>query len=197
MRLKAYWREKGFRRKCAGFGILLPSFAVLLLQGCAERQIRVQPWGTAVAVRPRIPAAGPGYKPEAPEPFIPDLSWDLPAPPSGLNINRQPLRPHVLAPPPVESAEISKPATPSLEPQLSAQEIAAAQQQMNESLAVVRRNLDVAKGHALNPTQADLAAKVTSFLQESKQAVRDGDWTRARNLAKKAQVLSEELAASL
>jgi len=42
-----------------------------------------------------------------------------------------------------------------------------------------------------------LTSKVSSFLQESKLAARDGDWTRARNLAKKARVLSEELAASL
>jgi hypothetical protein len=38
---------------------------------------------------------------------------------------------------------------------------------------------------------------VNSFLQESRGAAKDGDWTRAKNLAKKAQVLSEELADSL
>ena len=85
---------------------------------------------------------------------------------------------------------------PLLEPQLTPQEVASAQQQLNESVAIVQKNLDVAKGRPLNPTQADLSSKVTSFLLESKQAVHDGDWTRARNLAKKAQVLSEELAAS-
>jgi len=68
---------------------------------------------------------------------------------------------------------------------------------MNDSVAIAQRNLDAAKGRTLNPTQTDLASKVTSFLRESKDAVRDGDWTRARNLAKKAQLLSEELAASL
>jgi hypothetical protein len=84
-----------------------------------------------------------------------------------------------------------------LEPELSAQEVAAAQQQINDSVMIARRNLDAAKGRSLNPTQADLTSKVSSFLQESKLAARDGDWTRARNLAKKARVLSEELAASL
>jgi hypothetical protein len=84
-----------------------------------------------------------------------------------------------------------------LAPQLSEQEIAVAQQQMNESVAIAQKNLSTAKGHRLNPTQSDLASKVNSFLQESKDAVREGDWTRARNLAKKAQVLSEELAQSL
>ena len=77
------------------------------------------------------------------------------------------------------------------------QEVAAAQQQMNESVAVAQRNLSSAKSHQLSATQTDLASKVTSFLEESKAAVKDGDWTRAKNLAKKAQVLSEELAESL
>jgi len=96
-----------------------------------------------------------------------------------------------------EAAESRKPAAPSLEPELSPQEIAAAQQQLNQSTAVAQKNLDAAKGRSLNPTQADLTSKVTAFLQESKQAVREGDWTRAKNLAKKAEVLSQELAASL
>ena len=84
-----------------------------------------------------------------------------------------------------------------LAPQLSDREIADAQQQMNQSITVAQRNLANAKTRQLNATQIDLAAKVNSFLDESKSAVRDGDWTRAKNLAKKAQVLSEELAQSL
>jgi hypothetical protein len=84
-----------------------------------------------------------------------------------------------------------------LAPQLSEQEIASAQQQMNDSIMVAQRNLASAKGHRLSATQTDLASKVNSFLDESKAAVKEGDWTRARNLAKKAQVLSEELAGSL
>jgi len=84
-----------------------------------------------------------------------------------------------------------------LAPQLSEQEVSAAQQQMNESIAVAQRNLANAKNHQLNATQSDLASKVNSFLDESKTAVKDGDWTRAKNLAKKAEVLSQELAPSL
>ncbi len=41
------------------------------------------------------------------------------------------------------------------------------------------------------------AAKVNSFVEESKVAVKEGDWARARNLARKAQLLSDELASSL
>ncbi|HVH50397.1 MAG TPA: hypothetical protein VM781_01925, partial [Candidatus Bathyarchaeia archaeon] len=60
-----------------------------------------------------------------------------------------------------------------------------------------QRNLVVAKNRQLNATQSDLASKVNSFVDESKAAVKDGDWARARNLARKAQLLSEELAGSL
>jgi hypothetical protein len=48
----------------------------------------------------------------------------------------------------------------------------------------------------LNPTQADLAAKVRSFIADAREAGKAGDWSRARDLARKAQVLSEELANS-
>jgi hypothetical protein len=38
---------------------------------------------------------------------------------------------------------------------------------------------------------------VRSFISDAREAGRAGDWARARDLAKKAQVLSEELADSL
>lgn len=170
---------------------------VLLLQGCAERKTQAHPWATAVAVRPRVPLRAPAYQPPAIDDTAPDLPWDFPPPPSRLTVVRQPARPRVATQPAPEPAGNAKGDAPLLAPQLSEQEIAGAQQQMNESVAIAQKNLTTAKGHRLNATQADLASKVNSFLQESKDAVREGDWTRARNLAKKAQVLSEELAESL
>jgi hypothetical protein len=49
----------------------------------------------------------------------------------------------------------------------------------------------------LNPTQSDLVSKIQGFLKDAREAAQAGDWSRARSLAKKALVLSEELAASL
>ena len=171
--------------------------AALLAQGCAERTPRAFPWATAIYVRPHLPEAAPGYKSPSLEEPAPDLPWDFAPPPAGLVATRQPARPHVAVQPAPEPAETVKTDAPSLAPQLSEQEIAAAQQQMNESIAVAQRNLANAKNRQLNATQNDLASKVNSFIDDSKSAVKDGDWTRARNLAKKAQVLSEELAQSL
>jgi hypothetical protein len=176
--------------------LLAALVGVFLLSGCAEKQVRVRPWATAVAVRPHL--AGPLPAGEANLDILaPELSWPLPPLFSPLAIAKQPIRPRVPAPPVPESTGSSKPSAPLLEPELTPQEVAAAQQQMNESIVIAQKNLAAAKGRRLNPTQADLTSKVTAFLQESKQAVHDGDWTRARNLAKKARILSEELAASL
>lgn len=179
-----------------GSRILLVLPALLALQGCAEKQVRVRPWESAIAVRPHLTGPLAANPPDLTEIEAPELSLAFPPLPSPLAVVRQPARPRVPAQPAPETAESRKPPAPLLEPQLTPQEVASAQQQLNESVAIVQRNLDVTRGRSLNATQADLTSKVTSFLQESKQAVHDGDWTRARNLAKKAQVLSEELAAS-
>ena len=176
--------------------ILLVLPALLALQGCAEKQVRVRPWAAAIAIRPNLPGSSVETQPDSLA-SAPDLSLEIPSLPSPLSLNKQPVRPRVPAQLAPEAAESRKPPAPSLEPELSPQEIAAAQQQLNESTSVAQKNLEAAKGRSLNPTQADLTSKVSAFLQESKQAVREGDWTRAKNLAKKAEVLSQELAASL
>jgi hypothetical protein len=80
---------------------------------------------------------------------------------------------------------------------LSTQESASLQRETNQSLTASERNLAASAGKSLNATQSDLASKVRSFISDAREAGRAGDWIRARDLAKKAQVLSEELAESL
>jgi hypothetical protein len=91
----------------------------------------------------------------------------------------------------------SRPEAPQIAPQLTAEETAAAEQQTNLSLSIAERNISASRGRMLNATQSDLASKVRSFVTEAREAAHVGDWTRATNAAKKAQVLSEELARSL
>jgi hypothetical protein len=81
--------------------------------------------------------------------------------------------------------------------QLTPQESAVAQQQANESLGIAEKNLASARGRKLNSTQSDLISKITGFIKDAREAAKITDWSRARSMAKKAQVLSEELAASL
>jgi hypothetical protein len=83
-----------------------------------------------------------------------------------------------------------------LVPELSPQETAAAKQQFAESVTVVEKNLAAGRGKNLTAAQTDLVSKVNAFISEAREANGEGDWARARNLAKKAQILSEELVAS-
>jgi hypothetical protein len=72
-----------------------------------------------------------------------------------------------------------------------------AEQQANQSLRVAENNLQSARGKNLNATQMDLVSKIRGFIKDAREAAKITDWSRARSLAKKAQVLSEELADSL
>jgi hypothetical protein len=82
-------------------------------------------------------------------------------------------------------------------PQLSAEETVVAQQQTNQSLSIAERNLQSARGRRLNAAQTDLVSKIRGFLKDAHEAAHLADWTRARTLSKKAQVLSEALVNSL
>jgi hypothetical protein len=92
---------------------------------------------------------------------------------------------------------VEKPEVPLIAPQLSAEEASAAKQQTDQSLNIAEKNLATTQGKKLSPPQTDLASKVRGFVSDARDAARAGDWVRARDLAKKAQVLSEELAKSL
>jgi 2-keto-4-pentenoate hydratase len=142
-----------------------------------------------------FPSSGP-LADESKDP-VPDWRLELPPPPSALTARAVPARPHVAAPPSVENNVASKPEPPVIAPHLTPAETTAARQQMLVSLNVAEKNLARSQGKKLNGTQADLAAKVKGFIGDARSAEHDGDWTRARSLATKAQVLSEELVASL
>jgi ribosomal protein S20 len=90
-----------------------------------------------------------------------------------------------------------KPEAPTIAPQLTQQESTAAQQETNESLNIAEKNLASTQGKRLNASQSDLVSKIKGFLKDAREAAQAGDWARARNLAKKAQVLSEELVRSV
>jgi hypothetical protein len=126
-----------------------------------------------------------------------EAELDVPPPPSPLAaVQNIPQRPRVVAATSGPSTP-SRPEPPQIVPQLTAEETTAAQQQTSLSLSVAERNIAASRGRSLNAMQSDLASKVRSFVTEAREAAHVGDWTRASNAAKKAQVLSEELAGSL
>jgi hypothetical protein len=177
------------------FGVV--GSAAILMSGCAARKQPTIPWSTAVLVRPIVPQRpAPTGNLEDP---VPDLQLELPPPPAPLPTRTPPApaRPRSVAPAQSPSPAGGKSDTPQIIPGLSSQESAALRQQTDQSLNSAEHNLAATAGKSLNATQSDLASKVRSFISDARDAGRAGDWARARELAKKAQVLSEELIGSL
>jgi hypothetical protein len=181
-------------RRSVRWGIVFLGCACCVLSGCSMRKRPSIPWATAVQVRP-LPQAhsASGVSDEA----IPELQLELASfPISPIAVRSSPPRPRV----PASSStgtDAEKSGAPMISPQLTAQESAAAQQETNQSLAIAEKNLASTRGKKLNAAQADLASKIKGFLKDAREAAQTGDWSHARSLSKKAQVLSEELASSL
>lgn len=73
----------------------------------------------------------------------------------------------------------------------------AAKAETQHSLEIAEWNLAQTQGKKLNTAQEDVASKIRGFMETSRDAMKDSDWQRAKNLAKKAEVLSHELVANL
>lgn len=190
---------KSRERVCAIFVFCL--CASQILAGCAEHNRPAPRFHSAGAVHPRLPSAAVAPPPhplteESADP-VPELVLELPPPPPLLASHEAPVRPRVAPTPEHESNVASKPEPPVIAPQLTPEEISSARQQMISSLTIAEKNMGRSHGKSLNTTQSDLAAKVKGFIDDARNAGKEGDWTRARSLATKAQVLSEELVASL
>ncbi len=134
---------------------------------------------------------------DIPQDEVPVLRIELPAFPPRLVSMRSappPPRPQVAAPPPsTAGSDVEKSEAPAITPQLTPQETAMAQQQTNQSLGIAEKNLASVRGKSLNAAQSDLVSKIRGFIKDARDAAQAGDWSRARSLAKKAEVLSVEL----
>lgn len=175
--------------------------AALALTGCVRKTVHAAPNLSAVASasRPRLPAKQPsaaGADPLTP----PNLKIVAPEEIALPVVRMAPPRPHngsgSAQATDIEAVD-PRPAPPQLSPRMSPQEQAAAEKQTHQSIGAAERNLQSALGRQLSPTQSDLAEKIRGFLGQAREAIRDGDWLRAKNLAQKAQVLSAELVNSL
>jgi len=130
---------------------------------------------------------------------LPELRLELPPFPGLLiPVRTAPPRPRASAPPSANSGnDAEKLEAPTIAPQLTPRESVLARQQTNQSLSIAEKNLESARGKNLNAAQSDLVSKIRGFIKDAREAAQITDWSRARSLAKKAQVLSEELASSL
>jgi hypothetical protein len=169
---------------------------VVLACGCSMRKRPNIPWAKAVQVRPVLQdRAAEG---EVVSVAAPELKFDAPSFATVLVPARNgPPRPRGSAPSsPNGGPDTEKREAPTIASQLSPQETVVAQQEANQSLSVAERNLASVHGKTLNAMQTDLVSKIKGFLKDAREAAQAGDWKRARSLAKKAQVLSEELTGS-
>jgi hypothetical protein len=172
--------------------------AAVLSTGCgAARRKPSFGWGAAAQARPKLPTAQPSGD-ETAVGSGPELQLVILPPPSALAAaHGAPSKPRGAMGSSTENNGSDKPEAPIIMPELTAEETAAAKQQTSQSLGVAERNLEATRGRSLTAAQTDLASKVRSFLSEARDAGRASDWLRARDLAKKAQVLSVELVKSL
>ena len=86
---------------------------------------------------------------------------------------------------------------PQISPEISPHDQESYERSTGDDIAVAEKNLQDASGKKWNAAQQDLVDKIRSFLAESLEASKDGDWARAQTLAQKARLLSVELINSL
>jgi len=164
---------------------------MMLFNGCLVKKRPATHFENLVLAPPVIPLpTAAGAVGEAP-----DLEIE-PAPMAvRLGVPRNPpARPKVAAQPATEPAVAGKPSEPTIVPELSAGELEAAKAEAHANLDAAERSLAATRGKALNEAQADLASKIRGFMDAAREAMRNGDWQRATNMAKKAEVLARELA---
>lgn len=163
---------------------LLLGALTLTASGCHKRTVSAAPSADAPSpTSAPLPAAPPEKKMDAsPQPNAPPPALVVP-----------PAKPAPASPAPAPP----KPAPPQISPQLTPEEQAVAERSTNADINAAESNLERAYGKQLNTAQHDLVEKIRGFLGQAREAIRASDWVRARNLARKAQVLSVELINSL
>ena len=191
------WTRWQTRRRAPALLVALLACACVCAAGCAERKVRAATWRMVTQTHPRVPLRPAA----ADEPVVPpELVIEPPVAPRPVLVRgSMPPRPRSFVAPGTNAGDAAPapPAAPFISPQLTPEEQAAAQYAAGESLRVAGQNLRATLGRNLSTTQADLAEKARSFIAQAREAMRAGDWVRARNLAQKAELISSELVKSL
>jgi hypothetical protein len=175
----------------------------LSVTGCARKTVHAAAPADAAPVsaeaRPMTTApdtdASPPSETAVPPPAVPVAAAPQPPPPAVAPPAKIPApRRSATEPAPAESAsEAPRPPAPQIFPQLSPGDQASYERKTGEDKSVAEKNLQETSGKQLSAAQQDLVAKIRSFLSQSLDASKGGDWVRAQNLAQKARLLSDEL----
>jgi len=181
--------------------LVLACCLALSATGCARKTVHA----SAPVSAPPTPAVAEAERPMTIAPDTdavppvedtaapPVVADDAAPPPAPVATARAPRKP--VEPPAQEAATetASRPPAPQISPQLSQVDQASYERKTNEDVSAARKNLQAALGKQLNAAQQDLLEKIRSFLSQSLDASKSGDWARAQNLAQKARLLSTEL----
>jgi hypothetical protein len=99
--------------------------------------------------------------------------------------------------PETSTAELHPPAPPvqaapliAIGPDVTSPE---ARQSTNQLLDTTEGQVKKLEGQSLNSDQHSVLLQIKAYITQSRKAITDGDYERASNLAKKAQLLTEEL----
>jgi len=174
-------------------GLALLCAAVLWTSGCLFRQPPRASIANKVSLRSPVVPAAVAADLDAP----PEIPVEAAALPELATMRSAPPRPHVALAPAAEPTKPEAEPEPRIAPEISSAEVDAARAETRNNLDTMQKNLALASGKPLNASQQDLISKVRGFAKNAREAMRSGDWVRAKNLSRKAEVLSEELVDSL
>jgi hypothetical protein len=192
--------------------VLLANVLALASSGCEQKTVKAAvPVASTPMPQPSDSKPLTSVAPDttATPPEVVEASAPPPAPPPSsaapLSVTSPRTKP---APPPRKqpseppTAEASaeqapRPPAPLISPQLSANDQATYARKTDEDVNAAESNLQRSADKRLSAAQRDLVEKIQSFLSQSREASKAGDWARAQNLAQKARLLSVELVDSL
>jgi hypothetical protein len=169
--------------------LLLACACALLCSGCVTKKRPAFPVSQLATAHPIMPQAL-----EVSLTDVPEISVELEVVPRLVVPRGAPARPRVAATPTPGPVATEKPREPIIAPELSDEQMSAAQSDTQQSLTVAERNLGLVQGKTLNAAQQDLVSKIRGFVDSAREAMKENDWQRARTQAKKAEVLSKEFA---
>ncbi len=197
------------KKKATGLIALLACGSALAVTGCEQKTVKAavpvastpmpQPADSKplTNIAPDTTATPPEVA-EAPPPAPPPSS----AAPLSVPVHSKPVPPPHKQAAEQQTAEApaeqsTRPPAPLISPQISANDQATYAHKTDDDISIAEKNLQQSADKRLSAAQRDLVEKIRSFLSQSREASKAGDWARAQNLAQKARLLSVELVDSL
>jgi hypothetical protein len=197
-------------KKAAGLLVLVASASALAITGCEQKTVKAAvPVATTPMPQPADSKPLTNVAPDttATPPEVAEAPPPAPPPSSTAPLSVASPRPKPVPPPHKQTSEpqtaeapaeqSSRPPAPLISPQMSANDQATYAHKTDEDISVAQKNLQQSADKRLSAAQLDLVEKIKSFLSQSHEASKAGDWARAQNLAQKARLLSVELVDSL